>query len=320
MDVRKKEYPMKAVVIDQYGGIEVLKEREVNRPEINESQVLIEMHATSVNPIDWKIRKGYLKDMIPFQFPVILGCDAAGVIVEKGSKADSFHIGDRVFARPHTSAQGTYAEYVATEEDLLATIPDNISYNEAASVPLATLTAWQCLLDIGKIEQGDKVLVHAGAGGVGSMAIQIAKHFGAYVATTGSAKNEEFLKELGADLVIDYQKQDFEKVLKDYDFVLDAMGGDVQTKSYAVLKKGGVLVSIISTPDAKTAAEYGVAAVYHRLSAKGEQLKAVAKLIGDKKLKPIVGHVFSFSEQGLQAAHALSESHHARGKIVIEIR
>ena len=310
---------MKAVVIDQYGGIEVLKEREVSRPVINENQVLIEMHATSVNPIDWKIRQGYRKDKIPLQFPVILGGDAAGVIVEKGSKVSSFDVGDRVFARPHTSAQGTYAEYVATEEDMLAKIPDNISFNEAASVPLATLTAWQCLVDIGKIKQGDQVLIHAGAGGVGTMAIQIAKIFGTYVATTGSGKNEEFLKELGADLVIDYQKQDFEKVLKDYDFVLDTMGGDVQMKSYAILKKGGTMVSIVSPPDAKAAAAYGVSAVYHLLSAKGEQLKVVAKLMENKKLKPVVGHFFSFSEQGLQAAHALSESHHAKGKIVIEI-
>ncbi len=311
---------MKAIVIDQYGGFEVLKEREVNRPEINENQVLIEMHATSINPIDWKIRQGYLKDMIPFQFPVILGWDAAGVIVEKGSKVASFNVGDRVFARPRTTAKGTYAEYVATEENLLAKIPDNISFNEAASVPLATLTAWQCLLDIGKIKPGDKVLIHAGAGGVGTMAIQIAKNFNAYVATTGSGKNEEFLKELGADVVIDYQSQDFEKVLKDYDFVLDTMGGDVQIKSYSVLKKGGILVSIVSTPDAKVAAEYGVSAVFHMLSARGDQLQAIAKLMEDKKLKPIVGHVFDLSEQGLQAAHALSESHHAKGKIVIKIK
>ena len=311
---------MKAVVIDQYGGIEVLKEREVNKPEINENQVLIEMHATSINPIDWKIRQGYLKDMIPFQFPVILGWDAAGVIVEKGSKVDSFNVGDRVFARPRTTAKGTYAEYVATEENLLAKIPDNISFNEAASVPLAALTAWQCLLDIGTIKPGDKVLIHAGAGGVGTMAIQIAKNIGAYVATTGSGKNEEFLKELGADVVIDYQNQDFEKVLKDYDFVLDTMGGDVQTKSYSVLKKGDLLVSIVSTPDAKVAAEYGVSGVFHMLSARGDQLQAIAKLMEDKKLKPIVGHVFDLSEQGLQAAHALSESHHAKGKIVIKIK
>lgn len=310
---------MKAIVIDEYGGIEVLKEREVPRPEIKENQVLIEMHATSVNPIDWKIRKGYRKDRLPLQFPVILGGDAAGVIVEKGLKVSSFAVGDRVFARPRTSSQGTYAEYVATEEDLLAKIPDSIGFNEAASVPLATLTAWQCLIDIGKIQQGDKVLIHAGAGGVGTMAIQIAKIFGAYVATTGSGKNEEFLKELGADLVIDYEKQDFEKVLKDYDFVLDAMGGDVQMKSFSMMKKGGTLVSIISTPDAKEAQAYGVTAVYHLLSAKGEQLKTVAKLMEEKKLKPFVGQVFSFSELGLKAAHALSESHHAKGKIVIQI-
>jgi len=311
---------MKAVVIKQYGGKEELKLEELNKPEIKADQVLIEMYATSINPIDWKIRQGYLKDMIPFQFPITLGWDAAGIIVEKGDRVENFNIGDRVFARPETSANGTYAEYIATEESLLAKIPDNISFEEAASIPLATLTAWQILVDLGNLKQGEKVLIHAGAGGVGSMAIQIAKNLGAFVATTGSGKNEDFLKGLGADLVINYEKQDFEKELKDYDLVVDTMGGDIQNKSYLILKKGGKLVTIVNQPDEKIAKEYGVKAMFHMLVPNGEQLRKIAKLMEEKKLKPIVGKVFEFSEKGLQDAHALSETHHAKGKIVIKIK
>jgi len=311
---------MKAVVINNYGGKEELKLMELDKLDIKEDQVLIEMHATSINPIDWKVREGYLKEMIPFKFPIILGWDAAGVIVEKGDKVENFNIGDRVFARPQTSANGTYAEYVATEENLLAKIPNNISFEEAASIPLATLTAWQCLVDIGNLKQGEKVLIHAGAGGVGSMAIQIAKSLGAFVATTGSGKNEGFLKNLGADLVINYEKQAFEEELKGYDLVVDTMGGDIQNNSYKILKKGGKLVSIVSKPDEKIANEYGVKAIFHWLIPNGEQLKKIAKLMEEGKLKPTALNVFEFSEKGLQDAHALSESHHAKGKIVIKIK
>lgn len=310
---------MKAVVIEQYGGKENLKLKELNKPVIREDQVLIEMHATSINPIDWKIREGYLKDAIPFKFPVILGWDAAGIITEKGDKIENFNIGDRVFARPETSANGTYAEYVATEENLLAKIPDNISFEEAASIPLVALTAWQCLLDIGNLSKGEKVLIHAGSGGVGSMAIQIAKDLGAFVATTGSEKNEGFLKDLGADLVINYEKQDFEKELKDYDLVFDTMGGDIQNKSYSILKKGGRLVTIVNQPDETIAKKYGVQASFHMLIPNGTQLRKIAKLMEEEKLRPFVGQIFQFSEKGLQDAHALSETHHAKGKIVIKI-
>jgi len=311
---------MKAVVIEQYGGKEQLKELEVKKPSINENQVLIEMYATSVNPIDWKLRQGYLKDMMPFQFPIILGWDAAGVIVQKGDKVEGFKLGDRVFARPQTTANGTYAEYIATEENLLAKIPDNISFEEAASIPLATLTAWQCLVDLGQLKSGDKVLIHAGSGGVGSMAIQIAKSLGAFVATTGSGKNEEFLLSLGADKVINYEKQSFEKELKDYDLVVDTMGGEIQNKSYSILKKGGKLVTIVNQPDPKLAEIFGVTASFHMLVPNGEQLRQIAKLMESEAIKPIIGHIFEFSANGLQEAHGLSETHHAKSKIVIKIK
>lgn len=311
---------MKAIVIEQYGGKEQLKELDVQKPTINEDQVLIEMHATSINPIDWKIRQGYAKDSIPFTFPITLGWDAAGVVIDKGSKVTLFNVGDRVFARPQTTANGTYAEYISTEESLVAKIPENISFEEAASIPLATLTAWQCLIDLGQLRSEDKILIHAGAGGVGSMAIQIAKSFGAFVATTGSAKNAEFLKSLGSDVVINYEKEGFDDVLKDYDLVFDTMGGDIQNKSYKILKKGGKLVSIVNQPEQEIASEYGAVAMFHMLIPNGDQLRKIAKLLEDKTLVPNVGRVFEFSAVGLQAAQELSESHHAKGKIVIKIK
>ena len=311
---------MKAIVIDQYGGKEQLKETEFEKPVPGEKQVIVKLHATSINPIDWKLREGYLKEMIPFDFPIILGWDAAGIVDEVGEKVTDFKAGDRVFARPETTNRGTYAEYTAVDQHLLARIPDNISFEEAACVPLAGLTAWQCLFDFGNIKKGEKVLIHAGAGGVGTFAVQLAKEAGAYVATTVGTHNVEFLKSLGADEVIDYKKQDFEKVLKDYDFVLDSMGGEIQKKSFTVLKEGGRLASIVSNPDQEIASQKNIKSGNVWLDPNGEQLAKMADLLEQNKLKVVIGHRFPLSEEGIKEAHALSESHHAKGKIVIEIR
>ena len=311
---------MKAIIIDQYGGKEQLKMREVSNPIILENEVLIEMHATSINPIDWKIREGHLKDAMPWKFPIVLGWDAAGVVKDIGGKASSFKKGDRVFARPQTTPNGTYSEYIAVPEDLVVKIPENISFEEAASIPLAGMTAWQALVDHGHIKQGDKVLIHAGAGGVGSLAIQLAKNLGAYVATTGSNKNIELLKSLGADKVINYEESDFSNEIKDYDLVFDTMGGEVQEKSYKVLRNGGKLVTIVQTPDQEKAKEYGVTAIFFMLNPNGKDLKKLAGFLESGELKPLVGHIFEFNEEGLREAHELSQSHHAKGKIVIKIK
>lgn len=311
---------MKAIVIEQYGGAEELKEKDVPIPKMKDNQVLVEMHATSINPIDWKLREGHLKQMLPFEFPVILGWDAAGIIKEVGSKVTSFQVGDAVFARPATTANGTYAEYTAIDENLLAPHPKNYSFAEAASVPLAGLTAWQCLVDFSEIKAGDKVLIHAGAGGVGSLAIQIAKSFGAHVASTASGKNEAFLKEIGVDTFINYREENFEQVIHEYDIVLDTMGGMIQEKSYNVLRTGGKLVSIVSQPNKEIAKKKGIKAGFVWLEPNGKQLTEIGKLMENGKLKPIIGHEFSFTEQGLQAAHRLSETQHAKGKIVIHIK
>ncbi|GEN44456.1 NADP-dependent oxidoreductase [Alkalibacillus haloalkaliphilus] len=310
---------MKAIVINEYGGKEQLQEQEVTKPTPGAGQVLVKQHATSINPIDWKLREGYLKEMVPMEFPLILGWDSAGVVEEVGEGVTDFKVGDRVFTRPQLTNRGTYAEYIVTEADILAHIPENISFNEAASVPLTALTAWQCLFDFADLQEGQKVLIHAGAGGVGVMAIQIAKNAGAYVATTASTKNVEFLQSLGADQVIDYKKENFYDVLEDYDVVLDALGGDIQERSFDVLKDGGTLVSIAQPPSEEKGHEHNVKVGFVFIEPDGNQMRSLAQLMEKGKLKPIVGHTFPFSEQGLKEAHELSETHHAKGKIVIEI-
>ncbi|MFD1386761.1 NADP-dependent oxidoreductase [Oceanobacillus oncorhynchi subsp. oncorhynchi] len=312
---------MKAIIIEQYGDANQLKEKDdIPVPEIKDNQVLVEMHATSINPIDWKLREGYLQEGVPFEFPIILGWDAAGVIKQVGKNVTSFQVGDEIFARPALTPNGTYAAYTAVDEKLLAMKPKNISFEEAAAVPLAGLTAWQCLVNFSEIKKGDRVLIHAGSGGVGSMAIQIAKSFGAYVASTASGKNETFLKELGVDQFINYKEEDFEDVLQDYDIVVDTLGGEILNKSFHVLKEGGRLVSIAGQPDEKLAKQKGVKAGFLWLEPDGGELSELGKLMEDGKLKPYIGHTFPLIENGLKEAHRLSETHHAKGKIVIQIK
>lgn len=310
---------MKAIIMNQYGESEELVETELSKPEINPDQVLIEMHATAINPIDWVMRSGYMAESMPVEFPFILGWDAAGVIAEVGQDVTQFKVGDEVFARPATE-NGTYAEYIAVEEDLVALKPNNISFNEAASVPLAGLTAWQCLVDFGQIQAGDKVLIHAGSGGVGSLAIQIAKSFGAYVLSTASGKNEAFLKELGVDEFINYETTDFVDVAKDLDLVVDTMGGEILEKSLSVVKDGGRLVSISGEPNAEKAKEREITVKSLWLNPNGKQLAELGELIEKGEVKPYIGHTFPFTAQGLRDAHDLSATRHAKGKIVIEIK
>nr|WP_318540472.1 NADP-dependent oxidoreductase [Terribacillus saccharophilus] len=311
---------MRAVIINEYGDKNVLVEQELAKPDIKPNQVLVEVYATSVNPIDWKLRAGYLKQMLDWSFPIILGWDVAGKIVEIGNEVKNYQVGDEIFARPDTTAAGTYAEFTAVDEELLAKKPSNLTFEEAASIPLAGLTAWQCLVDNTKVKKGDKVLIQAGAGGVGSMAIQMAKHLGAYVATTASEKNEAYVKGLGADEFINYRTQQFEDELSDYDAVIDTMGGDILNKSFQVLKSGGRLVTIAGQPDEALAEKHQVTASSYWLTPDGKQLSELGELLEKGTLKPQVGHVFDFSAEALQEAHDLSETHHAKGKIVIKVK
>lgn len=311
---------MRAVVINEYGSKNVLVEQELPKPEIKANQVLVEVYATSINPIDWKLRAGYLKQMLDWTFPIILGWDVAGKIVEVGNEVEHFQVGDEIFARPDTTPKGTYAEFTTVDEDLLAKKPSNLTFEEAASIPLAGLTAWQCLVDFTKVKEGDKVLIHAGAGGVGSLAIQMAKHLGAYVATTASENNEDYVKELGADQFINYLIQQFEEELSDYDVVIDTMGGDILNKSFQVLKPGGRLVTIAGQPDPALIEKHQVTANSYWLTPNGKQLSEIGELLEKEILKPQVGNVFGFSAEAIQKAHELSETHHAKGKIVIKVK
>ncbi|MBX0357966.1 NADP-dependent oxidoreductase [Halobacillus sp. Nhm2S1] len=311
---------MKAIVIEQYGDRNQLIEKDVERPVPSESQVIVELHATSINPIDWKLREGYLKEMLDFDFPIILGWDAAGIVAEVGSAVQNFKVGDRVFARPDTTRFGTYAEYTAVDEHLLAHLPENVSFEEAAAVPLAGLTAWQCLVDFSDIKEGDHVLIHAGSGGVGHYAIQIAKQKGAYVAATASGKNQEWVEKLGVDRFINYKEEDFSEILSDYDIVLDTLGGEIQEKSFSVLKEGGRLPSIVQPPDEDLAAKHGIKAGFVWLEPSGEKLEKLASMMESGNLVSVIGHRFDLSEEGLKEAHSVSETHHAKGKIVINIK
>lgn len=308
---------MKAIVIEEYGGQNALKEKIVEKPPLLDNQVLIEVKAASVNPIDWKFREGHLADQYAFEFPIILGLDVAGIVKEVGKHVVEFTNGDRVFARPDTTRYGAYAEYTAVDELLIAKIPDNLSFKEAASVPLAGMTAYQCLFDALEIMEGQKILIHGGAGGVGSYAIQLAKLKGAYVATTASKKNHGFLRELGADLCIDYHTENIEDKLTEYDAVLDTIGTSVQTASMKILRRGGRLVSIVDPPNEELANRYGITEEFVWLNPNGNQLKELAKLLSEERLKPVVGETFPLNEKGVKNAHELSESSHARGKIVL---
>ncbi|HEX7063597.1 MAG TPA: NADP-dependent oxidoreductase [Bacillales bacterium] len=308
---------MKAVIIEQYGGADKLKVTDMAKPELKSNDVLIEIAATSVNPVDWKIREGYLQEKINYEFPLILGLDAAGVIKEVGKNVKSFQVGDEVFTRPDILRNGTYAEYVAVDESLVAAKPNNLTFEEAASIPLVGLTSWQCLVDKANIGKGDRVFIHAGAGGVGSFAIQLAKAFGCWVATTGSSRNVQFLNDLGADQVINYEEEDFTEELEPVDIVFDTLGGEIQEQSYRVLKEGGHLVSIADVPDEQTAEKYGVQSDYVFMDPNGEELSKIGKMLKDEQIKPIIGRTMALSD--IQEAHKMSETGHTRGKIVLKV-
>lgn len=309
---------MRAVVIDQYGGRDELKVRDVPMPTMGDKDLLVEVHAASVNPVDWKIRSGYLKEMLRYDFPLILGWDMAGIVKETGPGVLNFKAGDKVFSRTDIRRNGTYAEYVAVQEDYAALMPTDLTFTEAASIPLVGLTSWQSLIDFAGVKGGDKVLIHAGAGGVGSFAIQLCKSRGAYVATTCSTFNVGFVKELGADQVIDYTKSDFSLEIHNYDIVFDTVGGDIYRKSFRVLKpQQGAIVSILEQPNHELAEQHGVRAGYVFMQPNGRQLAQIADLLRERKIVPTVTRVLPLEE--VKKAHELSESGHGRGKIVLRI-
>lgn len=307
----------RAIVINQYGGSEGLQEKNVKLPALKEDQVLVQVQATSINPIDWKLREGYLQQMFDWEFPIILGWDVAGIISAVGENVTDWQIGDRVFARPATTRFGTYADYAIVDTNLLAKIPANISFEAAAATPLAALTAYQGLFNHGHLQKGEKVLIHAGAGGVGTYAIQLAKAQGAEVFTTASKKNHELLYRLGADKVIDYHEENFAEAFSDLDLVLDTMGGKIQEDSVQVLKNGGRLVTVlgISNPDLMTAKNIFAQAIW--LEPNGKELAQLANRMQAGQLESVIGAQFPLTAAGVKSAHELSATHHAVGKIVL---
>jgi len=299
---------MKVVKIYQYGGREVLQFEEAQEPIPGPKEILIKIKAIGMNPIDWKTRQGYMKEKI--KLPFTLGWDLAGIVEGLGEEVTKFQLDDEVYAMTELIKGGCNAEYVIVHENFVALKPKSLNFEEAAAVPLAALTAWQALFDVANLQANQKVLIHAGSGGVGSFAIQFAKEKGAFVTTTTSSNNIERVKKLGADEVLDYTHVDFVSHCKDSDVVLDTVGKEVQDRSFECLKPEGKLVTIVALNNP----ERGIRTL---VEPNGARLAQIASLIDAGKIKPLIDRIMMFKE--LAAAHELSESGHAKGKIVLRV-
>ena len=308
---------MKAIVLHKYGGPEVLDYEETPKPEPKDDEVLIRVVAASVNPVDVAIRSGKYAQYFHTTLPLIPGMDAAGVVEKTGSKFTGLKVGDPVYAFFTLSNEGGYAEFAVGKGNEVALKPKSISYEQAAAVPAVGSTAWQALVDAGHLQAGQTVLVHGGSGGVGHMAIQIAKALGARVIATASTTNQDFLKALGADQAIDYTKTKFEDVVKDVDLVLDAVGGDTLAKSYGVVKKGGTIVTIAGEPDQAELDAHGLRGVSISASPKSETFAGLTRLIDEKKLTPVVTQVFPLAQ--VAKAQEQIATRHTRGKVVLRV-
>jgi NADPH:quinone reductase-like Zn-dependent oxidoreductase len=308
---------MKAVRIHEYGGPEVLKYEDAPRPEPAAGDVLIRVHAAGVNPVDRAIRQGFFKERLQYKLPFVPGWDVSGVVEALGSGASRLKPGDAVYGRTDLAREGSYAEYMAARESEIALKPKSIDHVTAAAIPLAGLTAWQALFDNAQLAAGQTVLIHGAAGGVGHFAVQLAKIKGARVIATASQRNHEFLRSLGADQVIDYNTTRFEDVVHDVDVVLDTITGDTADRSYQVIKKGGIYVTILRPPSPDKAAAHGVRTGHTFVQANVAQLDEIAKLVDSGKLKASIEKVFPLAEAG--AAHDLNATGHTRGKIVLRV-
>jgi len=308
---------MKAVCIYSYGGPEVLIYEDAPCPHPGEGEVLVKVHAAGINPVDWKVREGHLKEMLHHSFPLILGWDVSGVVESLGANLERLKVGDEVYSRPDISRDGAYAEFIVIKESEVALKPKSIDHIHAAALPLAGLTAWQTLFDAGALSPGQRVLIHAAAGGVGSLAVQLAKWKGAVVIGTASARNHDFLRNLGIDQVVDYEREKFEDVVQPVDVVLDTMGGEIQERSWKVLKRGGILISIVSPPSVEAAAAHGVRQAFVFIKPSADQLTSIAALVDAEKLKAIVETTLPLSDA--TRGQELSERGHTRGKIVLRV-
>ena len=313
---------MKAIAINDFGGQDKLQLMDLPLPEIRPGEILVKVRAAGVNPVDWKIRQGYLKDLFTHQFPVILGWDAAGVVKKVGNDVTRFKQGDEIFAycRKPIVHGGAYAEYIALEEEHAAIKPKNVSFQEAASIPLAALTAYQSLFDAAKLQPGETILIHAAAGGVGGFGVQLAKDHGAVVWATASGVNKKYVQDLGASEVVDYTQGNFgEAVFSKHpdgvDVVFDCLGGEVLQKSAAVVKKGGRLITIVDDPTGLARSDIHKEFVF--VAPNSAQLTELARMVEQGRLKTTLSQVFPFGLEEARKAHELSESGHTRGKMVL---
>lgn len=333
---------MKAFFIDRYGKNSGARIGERPDPQLRDNDVLVQVHAAGLNPLDSKIMAGEFKLILPYRLPLVLGNEAAGVVVRVGPKVKRFKPGDEVYGRPDKDRIGTFAELIAMNESDVAIKPKDLSMVEAASIPLVGLTAWQALIEKANLKKGQKVLIHAGSGGVGTFAIQLAKHIGATVATTTSTANIGLVKSLGADVVIDYKKEKFETILSGYDVVLNSLGKDTLEKSLQVLKPGGKLISIYGPPDPdfardlganwflrtvmrflsysirKKAKRHGVSYSFLFMRAHGEQLREITGLIDSGAIRPVVDRIFPFA--ATEEALTYVDTGRAKGKVVVKLR
>jgi alcohol dehydrogenase len=311
---------MKAAQINQYGDPSVVTIYDIDKPIISAGQVLVEVHASSLNPFDTAIRAGYMKEMIPLQFPVTLGGDIAGVVVEVAEGITNVAVGDKVYGQANVVAgnSGAFAEFAATAAGQVAKAPQNLDANQAASVVLVGVSAWQGLTQHINLQSGQKVFIHGGAGGIGAVAIQIAKNIGAHVATTATGEGINYVKKLGADEVIDYKSQDFAESLKDYDAAFDTVGGDDFNKTLTILKKGGIAVSMIAQADQTKAEKLGITAMTESTKVTTEALDILRGLIEGGVVTPQIGQTFSLNQTA--EAFTARESGSVRGKVVLEIK
>ncbi len=308
---------MKTVRIHEYGNANVLRFEDIPVPGIAADELLVKVHAASVNPLDWKVREGYMKDMHMHNLPLTLGWDFSGTVEKVGSSVKGFKTGDKVYCRPSVERDGSYAEFIEVKASDVALMPKSITYDEAASIPLVGITAWEMLINRAKIQKGQRVLILAASGGVGSIAVQIAKNRGCYVVGTTSRINFDMVKKLGADDVIDYMSQDFSERLTNFDVVLDTIGGAVQEKAFKVLRKGGMLVSTAHMPSSDLAHKFDVRCDYVFVGPNAQILNELRTLIDKGQIRPVVDKVFKFDE--VKQAQNYSQSGKARGKIVLEI-
>ena len=308
---------MKAIRVHQFGGPEVLKYEDAPRPVPAADEVLIKVYASGMNPVDWKMRAGLAESLFPIQLPFIPGWDVSGEIEEVGSDILTFKKGDEVYGRPDVTRDGTYAEYVAVKANQINFKPKSINHDKASAVPLAGLTGWQGLFDYGHLEEGQKVLIHAAAGGVGSFAVQLAKWKGAYVIGTSSEENIDFLFDLGADEALDYKTVKFEDRLKDVDLVFDLIGGDTQQRSLKIIKKGGRLITIVQPKYQEEAKANDIHMEVFMTQSLPEELEQLGNLIDSGKIKPVVTRTFPLKDAA--EAQKEIEKGHTRGKMVLTV-